>query len=172
MSRIEVDESDRANEHFVGETRALNKKLRQAIKKTKHEVAFEFNDEDELFAAEETLNKEFEKENELIANRIAYQMYWGNRKKEQVLAHIARGCYNPCRPTSQRDWSCGLCKCGRGEFKCLCDSGRKMLSPYKIVFINSAEAAFQRSKIWELGVGYVPKKTREIAPDWRSVNWN
>jgi hypothetical protein len=154
-------------EDFVGETAALNKKLRRT-KGARVPTLNHFDSEDELFDYEQTLTRNDISDNAIIAARKRYQLFWGAVKREQLHDH------DTCVPTTQRDWSCGLCRCGQGmTIICRCDDGKKMLSPTRIVFWNSRIAWETRNLIYEVGTGiYVPKKNPDLAPDWRVLDWS
>jgi hypothetical protein len=169
MYPLQVDESDKSSEHFVGETAALNRRLRRT-KGAKFPILYNFQDEDELFDAENQLQQSSNQENSIISARVSYQKFWGRKKYFQIKSCIDSGHYNPCLSTNRRDWSCGICH--SGEFKCRCDSGVKELSPYRLVFWNSQIAYNTRNTIYTIGLGlYLPKTHPESAPDWRTIQW-
>lgn len=53
--------------------------------------------------------------------------YWAAIKREDNLRHVAAGHQEFCR-------TCNNCKCGKqftGEFRCVCEYGKIMRTPYK-----------------------------------------
>jgi len=158
-------------EDLVGETKALNRKLRQT-KGAKVPHLYDFESEEELFHVESELTKADWSDQVLISARVAYQKFWGKVKWAEFQKHLDHD--DRCIPTNMREWACGLCRCGKGmTMFCRCDSGKKQMSPTRIVFVNSHEAWFNRNLVYDLNLHvYVPKQNPEPAPDWRTLSWD
>lgn len=159
-----------SGEDYVGETAALNRKLRKT-KGARVPSLYHFDSEEELFHVDKELETARDSDDIIINKRKRYQAYWGAVKRMEMLTHLDH--YEECVPTTQRDWSCGICRCGNSKFKCLCDEGKKMLSPMRIAFQNSYIAWQVRNLVYDINSHqYLPKTTPIAAPDWRDLDWN
>lgn len=156
-----------SGEDYVGETAALNRRLRKT-KGARVPHLYDFESEEHLFHVESEVTRADETDNRILAARQKYTAFWGAVKRAEF-----HGSHDQCIPTNRRDWTCGLCRCGKGmSMTCRCDEGKKMLSPNRIVFVNSHIAWQSRNLIYEIGTGnFVPKAKPEIAPDWRVLDW-
>lgn len=158
-------------EDYIGETAALNKKLRRT-KGARVPHLMDFDSEEALFDYEEELQKNDSSDNRIIQARRRYMAYWGAVKREWADNHEPWNCSTYCQPTDRRGWACYMCQCS-GPFRCICNEGKKRLSPQRIVFWNSRIASDYRNLIYVVGEGiYVPKKNPIPATDWREVSWN
>jgi len=158
-----------SGEDYVGETAALNRKLRKT-KGARVPSLYHFDSEEELFDTEGRIVQAQESDDNIIGQRRLYQQYWGAVKREWAYNHQPWECRSACIPTDRREFSCG--GCDHGPFHCLCNDGKKWLSHSRIVFWNSAIAWSYRNLVYVIGAGvYVPRANPEPAPDWRSLDW-
>jgi len=58
--------------------------------------------------------------------------FWATEKRKEGLLHRSRGHENFCQ-------SCKACLCGSFRWKCICASGRKYVTPYRIGFTSEAD---------------------------------
>lgn len=154
------------NEDYVGELKALRRRL---LSKIRQPVAYKYDSEEELIAESDNIDRIKYNEDILKARRLAYCLYWASEKAKERESHSLLPHWAPCP-------SCGLCQCrmalGSDRFRCLCPDGKKMLSPYRIVFLNSQIREYWRTTIYEIGRGPSPKnKVQSPSPDWKELSW-
>jgi len=149
-------------EDYVGELSGLRRRL---LKTVRQKIVKHYDSEEELMAESDEIDRTKYNENSLKAQRLAYCLYWAGEKHLEIEACSRGRHFDPCP-------QCGICRCERGRFRCLCSAGKKMLSPYRIMFINTAIREDWRTKIYSVGEGWVPrKKFQTYSPHWMDVNW-
>lgn len=91
-------------------------------------------------------------------NLKAYIKFYALQRRDELERHRLRSCWVPCA-------TCGNCQCQRtwpGDWaRCICASGRKFLSPYRIVWLNNAVKNDYLSTIWKVGVGPVARRAEK-----------
>jgi hypothetical protein len=138
--------------HFVGEvatTKAVPRQFKQ------DPMVFE-----DFSHAEETLAQYRRDDEHAVAERDKLKQYlyfWAKVRRYENNTHEIIGGLSPCP-------SCGICRCGAepSRFTCMCSEGKKMVSPYRIAFINSGEKTAWHTSIWEIGRGWTPKKNQSL----------
>ena len=150
-------------EDYVGELSAVRRRMLATTRSS--EIAYTFEDEEELFACERGLSMEKAAENRLLDRRRAYTTFWGYHKAVEAEKHQSR-----CRVLCDK---CGLCRGSHAvRFYCLCGEGKKFMSPYRVVFLNSIIREDWRTKIYHVGYGWEVKNPPDAGqPDWRRMNW-
>lgn len=151
-------------EDYVGQLSAVRRKMLATTASS--EIIYNFEDEEELFACERGMQIEKSAEARLLSQRKSYMAFWGYRKAVEALNHEKH-----CKYTCDR---CGLCRASHAvQFYCLCGEGKKFMSPYRVVFLNSIIREDWRTKIYHVGYGWeVKNPPSETQPDWRRMNWS
>ena len=150
---------------MVGELKALRHRL---LAQNKQKIAHHYDSEEELLAESDHIDRIKYNINRASARRMASCLYWAAEKGQEALAHNKLSC-NLCD-------SCGLCNCGvtlfGHRFRCLCSEGKKMLSPFRILFLSNGVREQWRTSIHEIGVGTIPRREfKSLSADWKELNW-
>jgi len=150
----------RMGERYVGENRARERA--QAAYKRRDGRPFDtFEDEDHLFQSWLDMNAAEARD---VERRLALRRYihfHATRRREEIARHRRRAHFDPCP-------SCGNCRCDCRDqvYRCLCGEGKKILGPNRWVFMNGSAKRDWLTRIWQVGVGSVP---RGDSPDHFSI---
>jgi len=138
--------------HFVGEKAGATPA--PSRRRGKQEL-WEFEDFTDLELTRDQLRREKELSDAEWDKLRNYLYFWAKVRRYENNSHQAEPWFSPCP-------SCGICRCDSEpkRFWCLCASGQKMISPYRIAFVNSAEKKARETSVWEIGRGWTPKKNQ------------
>ena len=127
----------------------------------------EFDDPDHLYQAHADMLASEQEDRAKRRVLREYIHFWASDKRRVIQDHKSDGCYVRCD-------LCLLCRAcknlGGQRWRCMCDDGKKLLSPYRIVWLNASVKRHALTKVWSVGVGWVPRETEKYGQSARGLD--